>query len=402
MVDWLSIQKQLQQMVQEQTLARDEGRERLERAVEEWHRFAPQWEALREKARASRTSWLLADFRESWEPRFPPEESPLPYVALAADGSQIFPDRHGFVACYLINIGAVAIPYGLPERPRLSSQPTLFYREEDLYPEWGGKRALITPDILATRRMLMELETLADWAEEWAQRSVPIVALADGSLISWPLESKPPDYQAFVLERLRALFDRFRALRVPVAGYISRPGGAEVINVLRVGICPEVQVNCDRCPYKRPPVQEEGSLLVLPLLPCEVIAGVSDGSLFEAILELGERSPSFESQSQILDLYGPHRIVAFYLHAGQEIARVEMPAWVANDPPLLERLHSALVDQVRKGHGYPLVLTEAHEQAVLRSADRDFFYLLLERLFAQSTLPLRTSSKSRSKRIPRI
>jgi hypothetical protein len=138
------------------------------------------------------------------------------------------------------------------------------------------------------------------------------------------------------------------------------------------------------------------------MLPCEVVAGVTDAHLFEQVLQPGERSLLFDSESRILDHYGPHRIAAFYLHADSEVSRVEVPAWVASDPTLLQRVHSVVVDQIRKGGGYPLVLIEAHEQAVLRSADRELFYRMVEQVFVQRDLPLRTSAKSRAKRLPRI
>ncbi len=34
-------------------------------------------------------------------------------------------------------------------------------------------------------------------------------------------------------------------------------------------------------------------------------------------------------------------------------------------------------DQIRKGSGYPVSLSEAHEQAVVRASDRELFYDLL-------------------------
>ena len=50
---------------------------------------------------------------------------------------------------------------------------------------------------------------------------------------------------------------------IPVAGYISRPRSRDVVNALRVGLCPETAPNCDRCPYKD-----------LPKLPCAEIEGI--------------------------------------------------------------------------------------------------------------------------------
>ena len=60
----------------------------------------------------------------------------------ATDGSQIFPDRHEISACFLINIGYILLHYGTGEKPLMSSKPRLYYREEEIYEEWGGARVL--------------------------------------------------------------------------------------------------------------------------------------------------------------------------------------------------------------------------------------------------------------------
>jgi hypothetical protein len=64
----------------------------------------------------------------------------------------------------------------------------------------------------------------------------------------------------------------------------------------------------------------------------------------------------------------------------------------------MEKVHSMVLDQCRRGHGYPAVLTEAHEQAVLSVSDREQFWRLIEMLLEKNDLPANTSAKSRSKR----
>jgi hypothetical protein len=63
-----------------------------------------------------------------------------------------------------------------------------------------------------------------------------------------------------------------------------------------------------------------------------------------------------------------------YLNTGQEIVRVEFSAW------LQDKIHDYLVyivDQINKGSGYPVVLAEAHMQAVISNQDRFYFYKLI-------------------------
>ena len=82
----------------------------------------------------------------------------------------------------------------------------------------------------------------------------------------------------------------------------------------------------------------------------------------------------------------------------EEIARVEVPQWVASNNELLILTHSLILDQCRRGHGYPVVLSEAHEQAVVTGADRENFWELVESLMVNERLPNPGSAKSFSKR----
>ena len=77
---------------------------------------------------------------------------------------QIFPDRHEISACFLINIGYILLHYGTGEKPLMSSKPRLYYREEEIYEEWGGVRLFVNRDLVGFKRGLMEFTELADLA----------------------------------------------------------------------------------------------------------------------------------------------------------------------------------------------------------------------------------------------
>jgi hypothetical protein len=64
---------------------------------------------------------------------------------------------------------------------------------------------------------------------------------------------------------------------------------------------------------------------------------------------------------------------------GTEIARIEFPAWVVNDPQMIDQALGLVLAQIQKGYGYPVAIAEAHNQAVVRSGDRNHFFALLER-----------------------
>jgi len=81
----------------------------------------------------------------------------------------------------------------------------------------------------------------------------------------------------------------------------------------------------------------------------------------------------------------------------EEIARVEIPTWVAENEELTNLVHSLVLDQCQRGHGYPVALMEAHEKAVVTIADRERFWQLVELSLAEDRLYVRSSGKRRSK-----
>ena len=80
---------------------------------------------------------------------------------------------------------------------------------------------------------------------------------------------------------------------------------------------------------------------------------LADRLLFEDLAP-GERSALFESRT--LAQHYPAELLPrfFYVNVGREVARVEMPAWAAAQPPLVERVQAVVVDQCRRGQGYPV------------------------------------------------
>ena len=64
----------------------------------------------------------------------------------------------------------------------------------------------------------------------------------------------------------------------------------------------------------------------------------------------------------------------------------------------VELVHALVLDQCRRGQGYPVVLSEAHEQAVFTAADKEEFWQMVESLCLEERIPTLTSAKSFSKR----
>jgi hypothetical protein len=350
-------------------------------------------DALKRKIKAGKTTWLVADIVEGLNKRYPAPVIPADFIVMAADGSHIDVDRHHSTRCYLINIGAAVINYGCKPDADLSSVPHLYSDDKDLAitPPGGGREQPVEGTILGIKRSIEECRHLADLASGLPKDSTAL-ALLDGTLILWGLEAYPEFVtDALLTSGMLKYLDVMKKLnkdhRLALASYISFPRSTDVVNVLRVAICPNKIPDCDRdCP----PGKERD---------CDTVAGVRDRDLFMNLLESGERSALFLSPSNIVkEHYGEHRVYFFYLRADDEIARIEIPQWVAENKDLMNLTHGLILDQCKRGRGYPVALSEAHEQAVVTGADRENFWELVESTMVDEHLPSPSSGKSLSKR----
>jgi hypothetical protein len=350
-------------------------------------------DALKKKIRAAKTTWLVAELAEGLSLRGPLPPAPADFTVIATDGSHIDVDRHRAARCFLINIGAVALTYGRRPGAALSSTPRLYSDDKDLvisHPG-GGREQMIEGNLLGAKRSVEEVKKLADMAASLPGDSAAL-ALLDGTLILWGLEAYPEFVgDALLAGGLLPCLDIMQKLnrdrKLALASYISFPRSTDVVNVLRVAVCPDDVPDCDtQCP----PGKER---------QCDGLAGVRDRDLFMDILADGERSALFISPSKVVkERYGEHGIYFFYLKAGGEIARVEVPRWTAGSADLLDLTHALVYDQCRRGGGYPVALSEAHEQAVVTGADRENFWELVESSLIGEKMSMTGSAKSASKR----
>ena len=372
---------------------REERQKRLDFALETLGNPAIDLDKLKRKIKTSRTSWLVAELVEGLEKCYPAPPIPTDFTVIASDGSHIDVDRHRPNRCYLINIGTVVLTYGSQPDAILTSTPHLYADEEDLAitPPGGGREQPVEGNVLGIKRSTEECHALAE-----AAMDIPInrdcLALLDGTLILWGLEAYPDFVEDVLLHKgFLTCLDKMKKLNndrhISIASYISFPRSTDVVNALRVAICPHEAADCDEfCP----PGKERD---------CDGVAGVRDRDIFIEILEEGERSALFISPSKVVkEHYGDHRVHFFYLNTGDEIARIEIPQWAAESDTLLDLTHSLVLDQCRRGHGYPVALSEAHEQAVVTGADRENFWALVESEMIEGRMHGMGSAKSLSKR----
>ena len=307
--------------------------------------------------------------------------------------------------CHLINLGGCAITYGASYGCQLFNEPTLAVADEDLHlraPDGARGETLISGPLLGALRTVREVERLADAVENLPDDR-PVLALLDGTLAFWDLQrGNYPRYVADVLiaERLQPALTRLRAAStdrrpVAVAAYTSRPRTTEVAGAARLMLCEQGDGDCNRLCTARHS----------DLASCDGTAGFDDRELFELVLEPGHRSPLYRSSHLAARFAlglatGQEWSHFYYLNGGAEIARIEVPDWLADDPELLALSHAMLVKQCELGLGYPVAISEAHEQAVITGHDREEFRRLTLMLLEQRSLPTPESAKATSKRRP--
>jgi hypothetical protein len=278
---------------------------------------------------------------EALDGEFPLPDLPENATILAADGSQINLDRHAEVEYSLVNVGTIQMELASPAPPRAIVRSELFF-DEMLYN--------MTEQSLALIRDLKERTLLAELASQATQ---PVIALTDGPMELWGAKDATSDEaSAFQrsLDQYLEVLSQLAAQHTVAAGYVDKPAANLVVRLLEVAMAP--RENLEHIRRFRP------------------LQGVTDRDLYYPLLSPGARSAVFAMQSQSARNYKDRLALHFfYLNIGgpkrSGLARVEIPAWVAQDPALLDALHAVLVEQCRVmgTRPYPYLLHRAHETA---------------------------------------
>ena len=311
----------------------------------------------------------------------PIERITYPHVALSVDGSQIYPDRHNVLSCCLINTGSVVLPYnGEQKKVQLSSDPTVFAGVDESYSAKASKDKSFTTDGVNGKRQELELRAGLNLSKKIKKEygDTPSLLLFDGSLIFWHLSSKEIELRDYFLHAYLALLDELYHEKTVTCWYISMPKSKELMSLVRLYLC-----NFD----------------VGKKELYESVDNVIDSGIMHNFLEPYTRSIVFSNHSSISTYYPQHlRPFFFYLHTGNEIGRVEIPAWIAQDAQMVDFVAQIVIDQCIKGGGYPVALAEAHEQAVVKGPDREFFYHFLQKMGMERNHTQSISRKSLKKR----
>jgi hypothetical protein len=273
---------------------------------------------------------------------------------IAADGSQIVPDRHAPVLFGVINVGAITIGPDAGKAPLVETDSQLSFDEEVV--NWTEAMVALQRD-LAERKKLLDLSKRA---------AAPVVTLTDGPLQLW--EARESDevlgYEKALKEYLSVL-SQLQERETLTAGYVDKPSSNLLVRLLEVAVTAEK--NLGEIHHQHP------------------LAGVSDLWLFDQLLLPGERSAVFALQARSKAVYqGLLALQFFYLNVGQaghpKSVRVEIPAWISADEAHITLLQCALLEQcaVMGARPYPYILHRAHEAAVISLQEKQQIEQLLQ------------------------
>src|SRR5205823_3847476 len=167
-LDLLELGSQVRQMGELLTARRAAEQRRIELLEVMLAEYGDRWEELADLAETVQER--VAVPTGPLDERVPPTERPQAYTAMATDGAEIDPDRHGGSGdFYLINVGRVRIPYGQPTRDvELRSVSKLGYTDEDLFivdPRDPRRQVPMRDRHLDALRTVEELRALADLAQ---------------------------------------------------------------------------------------------------------------------------------------------------------------------------------------------------------------------------------------------
>jgi len=279
----------------------------------------------------------------------PVPDSVIQATLIAADGSQIVPNRHDPLQYYVINVGAIAMQVGSGKTPEVFADTELHMLDEFEDTFFSDSQVALQRDV-AERKKLLEV------AQKYKGT---IIALTEGQLELWGAVDN--DNSRDFEKSLQDYIDTLKELEkqnVITSGYVDKPGANWVVRLLEIAAIPK-----DELPN---------------LKKYRPFLGVTDLWLFRQLLGKHERSAIFRLQAKSAETYTDSiSIHFFYINVGDEkkpkIARVDVPLWVVNNKETLNSLHCALIEQskIMGNEPFPYLLHRAHEIAVVTHKEKE-------------------------------
>ena len=311
---------------------------------------------------------------------FPISSLPEKYSLIAADGSQIVPNRHRSLQFGLVNVGlfkGLLWKHGSTGGRLVST--LLDY--EEIVAEDG---TLLSEDDISLNRDLKERSLIRD--EVSPQLPRPVLTLTDGPLdLFYRSNIKGPTAR----KAQKQVFDLDQEMQkegILSAGYIDKPGSALIHKML--------DEYCRGLGLSKPELDSKK-------------AQVSDRILLAKIIKPSERSALFEIVSKQAGMSSDRLKVAFFYlnvstseeHPG---LRVLKSALDCRKPRTGGFIHSAIYQdaQVLDSHPYPYSLHRSHELAIVKQNEvEELEQILLSKIPPESGFIATRSNKAHAKEL---
>ena len=156
----------------------------------------------------------------------PAPDSVIQATLIAADGSQINPDRHAAIQYSVVNVGAITMRLNSGEAPEIFTDTELLYGE-DLLPNGFP----LSDGMVALKRDVAERTKLDELSKGIKG---PVVTFTDGPVELWG--AKGEDTQSYLdyVEKYKTVLSRLQTRDVITAGYVDKPSADLVVRLLEI------------------------------------------------------------------------------------------------------------------------------------------------------------------------
>ena len=281
----------------------------------------------------------------------------------STDGSTLEADRDLPIEFAAINVGYVNINYGDGSGAEFDSALS-FYPDPKI--QEIDSRVLSDVNSMSALRHVMEMEYLMDKMEAFKTDSIKL-GFIDGNF-----------YPNFALSHInnnslkQLLIKRLKAVAEKVINLAKNRG-----YIISYNSSPK-------------------SVHITSKMDAKISSDFRDSEIFTELLEDNQRSATFNETSDDTDEKSLTPVSFMYLYNSYEIAKVEFIKDTINKDAM-DKIHSLVQSQVQKGKGYPKILIESHEQAVISQSDRKSISILTERELNANNLKYTTTQKYQSK-----
>jgi hypothetical protein len=397
-LEFEQLTEQIAAMVESAGARLGERQKQLEAVLSMLHTHRTNWVELEQALVAAQRVTLLAptprpysaampfDVVEPLDTAVSPPLTPTHATMIATDGSQIVPDRHAPLVYNLINIGGLVYFHGRERVPEPFTQALLTFPPADEL----NDQPYQDNDSISLQRDGYEIQTLADKVKAYRAETPPaepLLAIMDQRLLYVPVGEITRASREQAVKAWQASMGQIRQQKAWLIGYIDRPAKSSVITMLHALTNPSDPTQLGRW------------------------TGLTDRDLFAELLPPGHRSKLFVDVSLANQTFKKENaqleICFFYLNpgrSGQEIARVDLPRWVAEDDTAVAHIHALIISQCQllgnEGR-YPYIITRADEIAVVQQPERERLEFLISRKLLESGIHPTESNKQLTKQFAR-